>query len=306
VSRVLSGAGGGKVSEAVRRRVEEVARRLGYRPNLIARSLRKGKTNTVALLLPDIANPWFGAIASLVEQSLHRHGYTLMLANSGEDPDREAEYLALLPQKGIDGLIVAPLLRSRKALDQLLPEELPLVVFDRPVPGVKACVSTDPAQQTGILADTLERVGVKKVAMVSGPAHIVTHRVRDELIARRFNVIARHEGPAQQETGRQAFIRFLSLRPDAIVCTNNFLGEGVIDAIEKIEDPPIIACYDQIAMMHLLPLPIVCSVQDVPLMSEKCVELLLAQLEGRPGPAEPIELQARCVTNQRFQSLSPA
>jgi LacI family transcriptional regulator len=107
VSRVLSGGAVSKrISSGTRQRVSDTARRMGYRPNLIARSLRTRRSNTVALLVSDIANPWFGQIASLVEQALHREGYSLVLCNSGEDLEREREYLDLLPQKGIDGLIV--------------------------------------------------------------------------------------------------------------------------------------------------------------------------------------------------------
>src|ERR1700760_321691 len=87
VSRVLSGGNEAKrISEKTRQRVLAAATKLGYRPNLLARSLRTRRSNTVALLVSDIANPFFGQIASLVEKSLHRHGYSLVLCNSAEDP----------------------------------------------------------------------------------------------------------------------------------------------------------------------------------------------------------------------------
>jgi len=307
VSRVLAGgSAAARISQGTRERVMEAARRLGYRPNLVARSLRTRRSNTVALLVSDIANPWFGAIASLVEQSLHRHGYSLMLCNSGEDPEREMDYLRLLPSKGIDGLILVPLARTRKALMDVLPADLPLVILDRPIAGISASVSSDQDQASGLLCDALERAGVRNVALVSGPAFIVTHRRRAEVIGERLSVVARHEGPAQRETGRQAFIKFLQLQPDAIVCTNNFLGQGVIDAIAEIDQPPIIGCFDEIPMMHLLPIPIICSVQDVPMLAEGCVSQLLPQLSGDPSKREPIILPARAVSNAKFQTLQMA
>jgi len=302
VSRVLAGgAAAARISQATRDRVSEAAVRMGYRPNLVARSLRTRRSNTVALLVSDIANPWFGQIAFLVEQSLHRHGYSLMLCNSGEDPDREVEYLRLLPQKGIDGLIVVPLARSKKVLEELLPPDLPLVLLDRPIPGVGASVSSDQAQATTLLCDTLERAGARDIALVCGPEQISTHRRRAELVSARFNVLARHDGPATRETGTQAFVKFLSLQPDAIVCTNNFLGQGVIDAIGEVEAPPIIGSFDEIAMMHLLPIPVVCAVQDIPLLAEGCVTQLLPQLRGEKREIQPIVLTTRAVTNRRFQ-----
>src|SRR5690606_23589525 len=117
VSRVLSGGSlAQRISAATRQRVLDAAREMGYRPNLVARSLRTRQSKTIALLVSDIANPWFGQIASLIEQSLHRHGYSLLLCNSGEDAEMEREYLELLPQRGIDGLIVVPLARTREEL----------------------------------------------------------------------------------------------------------------------------------------------------------------------------------------------
>jgi LacI family transcriptional regulator len=307
VSRVLSGgAGAARIGHMTRTRILQTAKKLGYRPNLVARSLRTRRSNTVALLVSDIANPWFGQIASLVEQSLHRHGYSLMLCNSGEDPAREMEYLKLLPSKGIDGLILVPLVRSKKTLLEILPEDLPLVILDRPIPGIAATVSSDQEQAAGILCDTLERCGIRRIAMVCGPDHITTHRRRAQIVGKRFQVLDRHDGPAQRETGRQAFIKFLQHQPDAIVCTNNFLGQGVIDGIDEFESPPIIACFDEIPMMHLLPIPIVCSVQDVSLLAEGCVAQLLPLLNGGHERPRPLLLSARAIANRAFHVRSHA
>lgn len=303
VSRVLSKTSAARISEATRTRVLDVAHRLGYRPNLVARSLRTRRSNTVALLVSDIANPWFGQMASLIEQSLHHHGYSLMLCNSGEDPELELEYLRLLPSKGIDGLILVPVLRTRKSLMDLVAPSLPLVILDRPIPGIPWSVCSDQEQAATILCDALERAGVRQVAVVCGPQHVVTHRRRNELVSSRFRVIARHEGPAQRDTGRRAYIKFLQIQPDAIVCTNNFLGQGMIDALVEADNPPTIGCFDEISMMDLLPIPIVCSVQDVPLLAEGCVRQLLPQLRGEPVKPEPLVLPTRAVSNRCFQSL---
>ena len=303
VSRVLSGgAMANRISKATRERVLEAANRLGYRPNLLARGLRTRKTHTVALLVSDIANPFFGQIGSLIERALAKHGYSLMLANSAEDPEREADYLKLITQKGIDGLILVPLLKSRSTLMKYVPEGLPLVILDRPITGIAASVATDQDQAANALCDTLHAAGVRKVAIVCGPQHVTTHRRRVEIASAKFEVLALHEGPAQKDTGRQAILKFLeaSASPQAIICTNNFLAQGVMDSLAQIESPPAIGTFDEIPMMHLLPLPIVSSQQDVPQLAESCVAQLLKLLEGEGNDVAPLVIPARAVSNQAF------
>lgn len=302
VSRVLAGGASSKrISAATRERVTAAARELGYRPNLVARSLRTRKTHTVALLVSDIANPFFGQLASLIEQSLHRRGYSLMLCNSGEDGQREVEYLQMITAKGIDGLIFVPTLTKRDELFDVVPESLPLVILDRPIAGIDTSVSSDQDQAAHLLCDILERAGVKRICLVCGPHHVNTHRRRCEIVADRFEVIGRHEGEARPETGRQAYIMFLGAPADAIVCTNNFLGQGVLDGMGDVDDPPVIGMFDEIPMMHLLPVPIVAAVQDIPRLAEGCVTALMGQLEGN-GPGRPQVYPTRAVSNRSFQA----
>lgn len=303
VSRVLAGGRvAERISEETRTRVLRAASSMGYRPNLVARSLRTRKTHTIALLVSDIANPFFSRIASLVEQSLHRHGYSLVLCNSGEDPEREDEYLNLLPRKGIDGLILVPVVRGRKQITENLPAGLPLVILDRPVPGIAASVASDSDQAAAELCEQLRRAGVERVGLVSGPGAIVTHRRRSEVVVNVFEVVARREGPAQLETGHDAAEDFRNLAVDAVVCTNNLIGQGYIERMQLSPHPPIIGVFDEVPMMQQLAVPIVACAQDVPRLAEGCVSLLLPQLGAAAAPSRPILLPTHVVNNAAFRS----
>ncbi len=307
VSRVLSnGSSAQRISQQTQARVRQAATLMGYKPNLLARSLRTRKSHTVALLVSDIANPFFGRLASLIEQSLRGHGYSLILCNSGEDAELEKEYLSLLPQKGIDGLIVVPLLHSQKALRQLVPNELPVVVVDRPIPGIRASVWSDQDQLSQLVADALKLARVKKIVLVCGPQHVVTHRMRGDFMAKHFHAIAREEGPAQPETGRIAALKWLSEAPDAFVCTNNFLGQGVIESIGEVARPPIVAMVDEMSMIDGFAAPVVTAIQDVPMLAETAVNLLLPQLNGEGGKVQPAVLTSRLAVNRAFQKLIDA
>jgi DNA-binding LacI/PurR family transcriptional regulator len=90
----------------------------------------------------------------------------------------------------------------------------------------------------------------------------------------------------------------------AIVCTNNFLAQGVLEALGDMENPPIIGVFDEIPTMNLLRFPIVCSMQDIPALADACVSQILRLLDdASEGPVRPIVLKARIVTNPAFEQL---
>jgi LacI family transcriptional regulator len=305
VSRVLAGGiVASRISKETRERIQSAAQKMGYRPNLIARTLRTRRSNTVALLVSDIANPFFAQIGSLIEKNLHQHGYALLLCNSGEDPQRETEHLQLLNQRAIDGLILVPVSRSKEHLMQYLNEKLPLVVLDRAVDGMDRTVYSDQEQSAKLLCSSMKEHGISKVALVCGPSHVLTHRRRCDAVGDCLEIVEKHEGPASRETGRAAFEAFRLTHPAAIVCTNNILAMGVIEAMAQnpIDPQPVIGVFDEIPMMHLLPVPIICSMQDIEKLAESCVAQLLPQLSGEDGHATPIVLPARVVKNHAFEA----
>ena len=303
VSRVLAGGAVSKrISKETRERVTAAAQKMGYRPNLIARSLRTRRSHTVAFLCGDIANPFYSAIASSIEVKLHAAGYSLMLCNTAGSAEREAEYLRLLPQRAVDGLIITPRTRTRKGLFQDLPESLPVVVLERPSPGVASVVSTDQDQLAGALYDTLASAGVKDVCVIAGPADIVTYRRRAELAGERFRVLATHEGRAQRETGQAAVARFEGLKPDAVIACNGFLGQGFIEKYGLTTDGPVMGVFDEVPMMDLLPIPIACSVQDVQALAQGCVDQILALLGNAEAKLSPVLTPSRVVTNPAFEA----
>jgi LacI family transcriptional regulator len=307
VSRVLSGgAMANRISKETRQRVQEVADRLGYRPNLLARSLRTRRTYTIALLVSDISNTFFAQLGSLVEQSLAKHGYSLMLCNSGENLEQEAIYLRLMAAKGIDGMVVVPLADDKERITSHVPSTMPLVILDRPITGIESTVYTDQDQSANILCDALEEVGVRRIALVGGPKRVVTHQRRAEIASQRFEVLAAHRGPAQKATGREAYAQFKSMLPQiqAVVCTNNFLAQGAAECMAEMEEPPIIGVFDEIPTMQLLHFPIVCAMQDIPALADACVAQILKMLDGEDAAApEPIVLKAKIVTNPAFDAV---
>jgi LacI family transcriptional regulator len=132
VSWTLSGQGDKKhIGRETQERVLQCAREMNYQPNLLARSLNSGQTNTLGLIIPDITDSFYSTIARQVEMEAEKRGYSLMIASSESDQEREDRILSLFCAKQVDGIIIAPTRRSKVMLSNLVKRHFPLVAIDR-------------------------------------------------------------------------------------------------------------------------------------------------------------------------------
>lgn len=301
VSRVLAGGEvAQRISAETRQRVLEAASRMGYRPNLLARSLRTRKSYSVALVLPDISSWQFASIARQVEQALHKHGYSLTLCNSGGDAALEREYLDMLPRKGIDGLILVPHAGISERISQLVSDRLPLVLLDCEVPGVNACVSTNQTQGANLLAKTMDHSGIKRIVLISGPQTVKMHRIRSEAMKEHFTIVAHHEGPDVLETARRAATNAPGA-VDAVVCTGRCLAEGYLASVDKLDPALVMASFDSSPLLRALPVPVISCDPDAAALADGCTKLLMPQLRGESANLEPIVVPMKLLANRAFE-----
>ena len=130
VSRVLTGQEKKyRISDKTAQRVREMAEKLDFAPNQIARNLRLQKTNTIGLIIPDISNPFFANLARTVEEELRRRGKMVLLCDTKDDTDLEHESIALLKGRKVDGLLVAPVGKESKHFIENT--SIPIVLIDR-------------------------------------------------------------------------------------------------------------------------------------------------------------------------------
>lgn len=125
------------VSPELTERVNEAIRELNYRPDPIAQGLSKGKSQTVALVVSDIVNPFFPKVARGVEDCVRENEFSLILSNTDENPDQEKRNLSLLQSKHVDGFIISPTSKGGKNLEPLLDDDLSVVCIDRKLPQTK-------------------------------------------------------------------------------------------------------------------------------------------------------------------------
>ncbi|MEG2577026.1 MAG: LacI family DNA-binding transcriptional regulator, partial [Glutamicibacter sp.] len=159
-SRVLSGHPA--TSAASREKVEAVAKDLGFVPNAQARSLRSTKTDTIALLISDVRNPYFSDLAHAVEQQAHAAGMMTFIGNANEDTEQQDQFLAAMLSRRVDGLILVPqgldedADRPSQMMQRIIASGTPLVFVDRTLPELR--IPSITASSTGALEEAIARL----------------------------------------------------------------------------------------------------------------------------------------------------
>lgn len=181
VSNFLNGRPG-RMLPATRSRVEGAIAKLGYRPNRTARQLRTGRTHVIGLVVPSVANPFWGTFARHVEGSALAEGYKVLLCNSERDPVRERSYIEELWDDGVRGVVLCSSLKSLEHIVPLIDRGLGLVAFDRTTqagdPAALVNVSVDNVVGAELATRHLLDLGHRQLAFVSGSLRSVNRRER--------------------------------------------------------------------------------------------------------------------------------
>jgi LacI family transcriptional regulator len=168
------------VSRAMKERVQRVAQEIGYEPDFVAQSLRRGATKTVGFVLRDISNPLFADLVIGAGASLDDNGYSLLLMNSAEDPEQDVGHIKLFRQRRVDGLIVSLQSETQPGLSDLVASlDFPVVLVDRELSGVDvSSVVVDNESGMERAVEHLASLGHRRVAFISGSADLLTTRGR--------------------------------------------------------------------------------------------------------------------------------
>jgi LacI family transcriptional regulator len=305
VSRVF---GGGGVSAGTRERVLAASERLGYRPNAVARALRMEATRTLGLVIPNVMNPFFTAVARAVEDAARERGYSLILGNTDEDPEKEARYLEVLLEKRVDGIVISPARAASPHLGEIERAGVPVVFLDRYVAGVEApVVRADGRRAVDELVGHLAGLGHRRLAIISGPPETVTGGERLESFlagARRRGVGVPEErvayGDFRRESGARAMRRLLRLEepPTAVFAANNLMALGALEELDRagvrVPEEMSFASFDDVSWFRLLRPPVTAIAQPIRRLGEAAAKMLPEMVEGRRRP-ESVVLEAELV-----------
>jgi DNA-binding LacI/PurR family transcriptional regulator len=218
------------VADDARKRVLAAAEALGYEPNPVARSLRRGHTGNLGLVVPDIANPFFPPLIKSVQRQARRHRMALFVADSDEHVDDELGLVRAMA-KQVDGLILASPRVAEEDLRQLL-QNTPTVVVNRRLEGVPAVITT--AQQGLTQAiEHLVALGHLRVVYLAGPRNSYSNQQRRRALGdacRVHGVELTELGPFEPhyESGMRAGDLVLAQRASAVVAYNDQVALGLM------------------------------------------------------------------------------
>ena len=290
VSRALRGIQ--SVDPILVTRVEAAAERLGYTPNPVAQDLRFGSSRAIGIMVPDLANPYFGRLVRAISRAATAKGYRTLLSDTGENPDEELGALGTLARH-VDGVVMCSPRMSDSNLSQAAKLFQPLVMTARLSRGVGiTSVAVDSYRDCGELIGQLHKLGHRRLVFVSGPEHSWQNAERARAVidsgafGMHCDVVA---GGTEIVDGYKAVDLALEANPTVIVAFNDILAIGVYEALRErgvaIPRDVSVASFDDISIAaHLTPaLTTVRSPREE--IGQRALDALMALIKEEEVPA---------------------
>ena len=310
VSRVINDSG--YVSDLTRKKVEEAITELGYIPNKLASGLRSKRTNTLALVVTDIANPFFTLIARGVEDVASDSGYTVIYCNTDESEQKEINYSNILAQQQVDGVLLVPACSSSKSVKFLDQNNIPVVLIDRSVPEIeKDIVKCDSKEGAYKLVKLIIELGHSNIASITGPKGVSTSEDRVAGYRRAMNeaglesFVNIYYGAFTQASGYELANQALTLEPQptALFGANNFLSIGILkalrDAGKRVPEEIAVVGFDDLPISMMVDPFLTVASQPAYEMGKQATELLLSRLLGEaPQEIQRVILQTEIIERQ--------
>lgn len=295
VSRALNGDP--RIGPATRARVEYVAARLGYVPNQAARSLVLRATRTLGLLVPEVTDPIHGQAVAGFEDEAALQGYTVIMANGFDQPDREARALQVFARHQVDGIaVLGGVLDQRTVLASVHPSRVVFVDGENPaLAGAMqdlplGCIRADDGAGVAALMAHLVAAGRRRFAYVAGPP-VASSVLRGAAIVRTLTAaglpsqdLGYYPGVNIDAASAPAFAaRVADDRPDALLCYDDKLALVVMDALRtqglRVPDDVAVTGFDDIPFARLANPRLTTVAQPAAEMGRRAVGMLLGAID---------------------------
>lgn len=305
VSRVLNQQ---SVSPEKVRLVNKAIAELQFIPNRAARSLRMRNSDLIALVIPDIENPYFTSLARGVEDAARSAGFSVVLCNTDDDPGKEADYLDIARSQDMAGVIIATA-ADNSDLSSYMARGRPIVAVDRITTSHIDRVMTDDWAAGHEATTELMRRGFSRIACITGPTSTPTSTER----ARGWADALRESGAPTDALvrysdfrvagGRESILELLDLAhpPDAVMVTNNLMGVGVLQGLGEAGISPNDFGVAVIGDLPFAPVSPAITTIELPVreLGRMAVRTLLDRINGDDSPPRTIVIKNRLLEGRR-------
>ncbi|MFS0776691.1 LacI family DNA-binding transcriptional regulator [Neobacillus sp. 3P2-tot-E-2] len=290
VSRIING-NYGKVNKETKERVLKIIEELDYQPNTLAQGLKQKTTNVIGIVLSKL-HPFWSAVLEGVEDACRSRGYSLMISNTGDDPEIEVQQIKSFIQRKVDGVIVSPTIHNKEFYEELIKRSYPIVAISRKTPNLSLnTVAMDDIKGAWLATEHLLSLGKERIMLVVYPPNEISPRY--ERVAG-FEMTLKAHGNnlgwveiVEEKPGRakQKIIEVLKEKKvDAIISTNNNLNLEIMKAIKesglKVPQEIAIVGYDDSDWAELVEPPLTTVYQPAYEMGEKAAKRLIELIKS--------------------------
>lgn len=243
VSHVINGTR--HVEPETEQRVRSAIEALNFRPNTLARSLRRPGTGMIGLLVPDNTNPFFAEVARVIENVGFEHGYSAILCNSDGSPHKEATYVDVLLSRQVDGLLVISTTSHIEFLNRIIRADVPVIVVDRDTNDLHLVdrVVVDNERGGYLAGEYLLAAGHRQIGCIKGPSTATPSALRIDgfrrALAERGIALPDHavvSGDFQYASGERGMTGLIARNPHltAVFAANDLMALGAIHALQRM------------------------------------------------------------------------
>ena len=313
VSYVLNGKEKeARVGADMVKKIRKAAADLNYQPNLIAKSLKMGKTKTIGLIVADISNPFFSSIARIIEDEAKKHGYVVIFGSSDESADKQLDLIDVFSTRLVDAFIIAPTAGTEEQIKNII-KRVPVVLIDRFFPGLKVdCVHINNFNAANKAVNQLIKNNRRKIAMLAYDtlqSHMMDRKkgfkaaLKEKHIRfkKEWLVEASYQNIEKDVAGKlKNLLRPLQI--DALFFATNSLAVAGLKAINKlgIKVPAELAVisFDESDAFDFFYSPITYVSQSISDIGKEAVKLAINRLNGKAKKTADITIEAKLVVRE--------
>lgn len=314
VSYVLNGKEKeARVGADMAKKIRKAAAELNYQPNLIAKSLKMGKTKTIGLIVADISNPFFSTIARIVEDEAKKHGYVVIFGSSDESAEKQLDLIDVFSTRLVDAFIIAPASGTEKQIETIVKRGIPVVLMDRFFPGLKVdCVHINNFNAAGKAVKQLIKNNRRRIGMVAydtTQSHMQDRKQGYKAALKENNIrfkkqwlIEASYQNIEKDVAAKLKALLKPLQVDALFFATNSLAVAGLKEINKlgikVPDDLAIISFDESDAFDFFYSPVTYVSQSLVDIGKEAIKLILNRLHNKSKKNADVIVEARLIVRE--------